>query len=380
MKKNLIILSAIALSLAACQPKDVEPEQVFKTETEIEAMLNAEKQGYVIYDEAKGGLQQFVADFMTEDGDMEPYRKRAKGTDYYLFSIDTIPTDTVAIYIRGRVVTDDAGGNFYKAMVIQQIVGGKQQALRISVDMGNCSGMFAIGQEILIRVNGLCIGRYANQPQLCVPSFNNNLNASHYDEKVGWAPGRIPAAKFAAAVTRIGTPDVSKLYYDEINFNELVTTSNDKNDNYGKSLISIVDARKWDGKLVRIKNIHFTGEYATTAGKREKCTTGDPTTDGNANVFGPTTGNVGHPQSRVISDGSLYFMVSTSEYANYAHMYIPTEEFTGTIQGVLGFYMDNAAYAASWKTWSISLRDLSDLDLSNGTQKWTPTEYEPAKK
>ena len=45
----------------------------------------------------------------------------------------SIPVSETPVYIRGRVTTDDYAGNFYKAMCIQQIVDGKQQALRLSV-------------------------------------------------------------------------------------------------------------------------------------------------------------------------------------------------------------------------------------------------------
>lgn len=385
MKHNIIILSALCIAFAACQPKAVEPGDMFKTEDEVIKMLiQSEPNGYVIYDEAKGGLNQFIADFMTEKGDYEDVRSRAKrnenGNTYYLFSIDTIPTDTIGIYIRGRIVTDDAGGNFYKSMVIQQIVDGKQQALRLSVDLGNGSGLYAMGQEIIIRVNGFAIGRYANQPQLCVPSFNNNLNASSFDGKVGWAPGRIPAARAMQAITRIGLPDTRKLVYDEIKLSDLVTKSNSSGDGYGQSLVDLVTARtEWDGLLVEVKNVHFTGQYATTQGQPTTCTTGNPEDDEYANVFGPTTNNVGYPQSRIITDGSLNFMVSTSEYAKYAHMYLPAKDYVGTIRGVLGFYMDNGAYGATWKTWSISPRDLSDIQLYNGSQIWTPIEWEAGK-
>ncbi len=73
-------------------------------------------------------------------------------------------------------------------------------------------------------------------------------------------------------------------------------------------------------------------------------------------------------------------MVATSEYANYSHMYLPSEDFAGTVQGILGFYMDNIRYSASWSSWSISLRDLTDLDLSDGAQMWVPEQWQsPAK-
>ncbi len=379
MKKNLFILIVGAIALVACQPKDIEPESLFKSAADVEAMLKAEPAGYILYNEANGGLNQFVKDYMTEEGDFELVRTRSKDESknpgICLFSIDTIPVGGKGIYIMGRVTTDDGGGNFYKAIVIQQMVGGKQQALRLSVDAGNASGLYPLGQQLLIRVNGLAIGKYANQPQLCVPSYNNNIYASSANQKVGWAPSRIPSARFNAATTLIGKPDISALHYDEITFDQLVTTSSSSSDGYGKTLIGAVDAREWDGKLVRVKNVHFTGEYADTYGKRAACTTGDPEIDEKANVFGPTTRNVGYPQSRVISDGSLYLMVSTSEYAKYAHMYLPDAEYTGTVEGILGYYMDNARFTPTWKTWSISIRDLNDLKLFSGSQAWEPKEY-----
>ena len=380
MKKTIIISCAVLLTLAACQPKAVEPEQMFLNEEQVTAILNAEPDGYIYYDEAKGGLNQFVRDYMTEEGNYQPVRSRSTKGTYQLFSIDSIPTIGEGIYIRGRITTDDGGGNFYKALVIQQMVDGKQHALRISVDMGNVSGMYAQGQEVLIRVNGLAIGRYADQPQLCVPSFNNNVNAGKYDEKVGWAPGRIPAAQFREVTTRIGYPDRSKLYYEHIDISTLVTASDNSNEGYGKSLIDLFDAREWDGKLVVLDNMHFTGEYADTRGKRTKCSTGNPQEDTNANVFGPTTDNQGFPQSRVISNGSLYFMVSTSEYATYSHMFLPTEDYIGTIIGILGFYMDNGAYDATWKSWSVTPCDISDIKLKNDSQEWIPFEYDVSTK
>lgn len=366
MKKFIYILAVVGV-VVACQPKDIEVSSLFKTDAQLKAIMEAEPEGYIYYDETKGGLNQFVKDYMSEEGDYTPVRTRSTYKTYQMFSIDSIPTAGKGIYITGRIVTDDEGGNFYKALVIQQIVGGKQQALRISIDAGNASGVYAKGQRIVIRVNGLAIGKYANQPQLCVPSFNNNTNAQNYEQKVGWAPGRIPAARFSAATTHMaksdGTPDLAELYYEELSISDFV------------DMLDIEEARLWDGKLVRVKNIHFTGEYADSKGALFPCTTGDPETDGNANVFGPTTGNVGYPQSRVISDGVKNTMVSTSEYADYAHFYLPAAEYVGTVEGVLGFYLDNGRYDPTWKTWSISIRDLNDLKLFSGSQAWEPKEY-----
>jgi hypothetical protein len=210
LSQHTLFLVLCAISLIACTPDSVVESDLFLTETQVEEMTS---QGILMtYEELKDS-------FMTEKGnylsDTSLYRTRATSDGRnYLFSIDTISHSTTPIYIRGRVTTDDQGGNFYKSLCIQQIVDGKQQAMRLSVDLGSASGQYPIGQEIIIRVDGLAIGRYANQPQLCLPSYNNNIYANNAEQKIGWAPGRIPGAIFKKRTKRIGKPDVSQLVYD----------------------------------------------------------------------------------------------------------------------------------------------------------------------
>jgi hypothetical protein len=259
------------------------------------------------------------------------------------------------------VTTDDYAGNFYKAMCIQQIVDGEQQALRLSVDAGSVGGLYQLGQEILIRVDGLAIGRYANQPQLCLPSYNNNIYANNAEQKIGWAPGRIPMAIFNARTQCIGKPDVSQLVYDEYEIKEFT------------SELNLQETRKWDAKLVRIKNVHYTGEYYESNGTISKCSTGNPEDDGNANVFAPTTNNIGYPQGRIIADASgNKTVISSSEYAKFAYFYLPGADkngiancpkYVGDVVGILGYYNDNARYDPASDDWAISIRSLDDLQL-----------------
>ena len=385
MKRIHSFISAVALcslfvAMVGCNPAPLTEADVF---TNPDAVANILQPGDSIYH-----LNDFVATFMHEQGnflsDSTPYRTRATtGNGIYLFSIDTIPTDTMGIYIRGRVSSDDYGGNFYKSIVIQEIVDGKQQNLRISVDMGSANGLYQIGQELLIRCNGLSIGRYANQPQLCVPSYNNNIYANNESQKVGWAPGRIPNEIFRKATTLIGTPDQTKLQYDTITIADFIGEA------LSYTLENMQRVREMDGMLVCIKDIHFTGEYESY-GDPTPCTTGNPETDPYANVFAPTTNNVGFPQSRIFMDeAGRRTLVSTSEYAKFARYHLPDAEYVGTVTGILGFYADNAqsvvSYGLDGYEWSISMRDifgknagLKDLDLTNANgEKWIPKEYKP---
>ena len=380
---KFLSIAAVAALFTACN-YDVKPESLYMNEDQVKEKI-ADGKLYTI--------NEFLDAFMTEEGnylsDTSMYRTRAtNGDGIYLFSIDTLPTKGPGIYIRGRVSTDDFGGNFYKALVIQQIVDGKQQNLRLSIDMGSASGMYPRGQELLIRCNGLAIGRYSNQPQLCVPSYNNNTNAQHGEQKVGWAPGRIPAPICKQHFMLVGTPDESKLQYDEVTIAQCVANYSD-----------IVGARKIDGRLVILKNVWFDGKYNDQSNGPSLCVHYNPETgvgnpevaDSNADVFAPTTNNVGYPQSRCITDGSQWTLVSTSEYAKYAHYYLPYEKvgdaivygtYKGSVRGILGYYMDNAGYAPDQAKWSITICDLSDLDLkADGTGNvaegtpWEPEEW-----
>ena len=369
MKKTIYILATVlALVLSACTPDPISENAVFLTEEAVAQMIADD--GGTLYT-----LNDFLDTYMTEKGnfwsDTSLYRTRANnGDNTWLFSVDTLPTNGPGIYIRGRITTDDYGGNFYKSLCIQQIVGGEQQALRISVDGSSVNGMYPMGQEIIIRVNGLAVGRYADQPQLCIPAYNNNYTASNAAQKVGWAPGRIPWPRFQAAVKRIGKPDVSLLQVDTVSISDFQLISDE------------ATMRKWDGKVVCLKNVYYTGQYENN-GSLSDCTTGDPEKDTNADVFAPTTQNIGYPQSRIISDGINVTSVSCSEYAKFAYFYLPGADqngifdcpnWKGNITGILGQYRDNARYAHDKYDWSITIRGLHlmDVDLYKDGEPWYP--------
>jgi hypothetical protein len=232
-----------------------------------------------------------------------------------------------------------------------------------------------MGQEILIRVDGLAVGRYANQPQLCLPSYNNNIYANKAGEKIGWAAGRIPNAIFRARTQFIGKPDLSALVYDELQISEF------------SSITNLKQTRDLDAHLVRIKGVHFTGEYESGS----KCDVADPEENQNANVFAPTTKNMNFPQSRVIADNAgKKTSVSTSEYAKFAHFYIPGADengisncpnYEGTVEGILGFYYDNGLkydrYPPASDKWAITIRSLDDLQLYDDEGNlWPRKEYQ----
>ncbi len=400
MKKNIFSSAVIALAcaafviLTACVTEPTE-DQLFVTSAQADQIV-ADNGGVIMH------LNDFKSKYMTQCGVYFPVRERSysyAGGQYQIdekdftknnlgwFSVDSIPTAGEQVYIKGRIVTEDGGGNWYKSMVIQEMVNGEQQALRISLDASNLHGQYLLGQEIMIHVNGLCIGKYANQPQLCVPSYNDNTNANKAEEKVGWCPGRIPAPLFAQHVTLIGKPNVSDIHYDDMLISEFIgITGNANNDQYFK----------YDGRLVRLSNVYFTGEYDNYGVPTACNLTQDPstyTTSNYAPVFAPSTGGMGFPQGRIISDGSSKTVVSNSEYAKFAHYFLPgaskeannCSSYKGTITGILGHYTDNGRNPADAWDWSITLRDFStpahhaiveDIVFTDASgNPWTPVEW-----
>ena len=392
----MMVLPLIAL-MTSCEPSALQESDVFTQEDQLDQILQAENpEGYDIYH-----INDFLDKFMTEEGNFasesSPYRSRAtNGNGIFLYSVDTLPSVGKGIYIRGRVTTDDFSGNFYKALVIQEVVNGEQQNLRISVDMGSSGGLYQLGQEILIRCNGLAVGRYANQPQLCVPAYNNNIYAMNATQKVGWAPGRIPAPKFRNATRMLGVPDQSKIKYDTISLVKLFKEIPFKAD---ITLEGMDVVRKADGRLIVISNVHFTGQ-ANDNGSATPCVYAHPDSANLANVFAPTTGNVGYPQSRVMQNSAKTQTIccSCSEYCKFAYFFLPgaredeetavkfCERYSGTVTGILGWYQDNAANlnSVSGNEWSITPRGIIGIGVpdiimkdSKGTA-WVPKEFDPA--
>lgn len=394
------VLSTFGLFLASCEPSEPAKEVLFISEAQAEELI-ADGELYTLND--------FMHTFMdTEKGDFgdkeNPYRSRStNGNGIYLYAVDTLPSDGEGIYIRGRVTTDDYAGNFYKTIIIQQIVDGKQQNLRISVDLGSASGMFPMGQEILIRCNGLAVGRYGNQPQLCVPAYNNNIFAMNASQKVGWAPGRIPAAKVRNCFYRIGHPDPSALKYDTLTLQQLFSEVPEIPQQTVEDMWKVREA---DGRLVVLKEVKFTGQ-ANNDGNLVDCEYAHPDSSTIANVFASTTKNIGFPQGRILksNDDSKSLCCSNSEYCKFANFLLPGAQqdadnaisgcpnYRGTITGILSWYCDNATGTKSgtmsklWQyNWSVTPRGIpgigiADINMYYAKKKryWEPEEFNPKK-
>ena len=373
MKTKNIFLLIFSMLFLACTPDPI-PENTTTAET-------AKYKDYI-------SIKQFLDTYMSEYGVYYPVRARSytynTSTRAYdvpnplnentytqnntgLFSIDTIaPVAKIGpVVIRGRIISDDDAGNLYKVMVIQD-VDHPDQCLRISVDAGSIGGIYPMGQVINILTNGLGIGKYASEPQLCVPNYNGNIYAYNADQKNGWAPGRIPFPLFQQAVERIGMPEKDKVDASAqvMTIQQILDATSDD-----------ATTQSYQSRLICLKNVWFTNEY-DNYGTPTACTNGDPAEDGNCGVFAPTTFNQGFPQGRYITDGVNKIQVSSSEYADFARILLPSSDYKFDIYGILGYYNDNSRNLGDKSKWQISIRSLNDLhQISPADKKWTPTEW-----
>ena len=70
--------------------------------------------------------------------------------------------------VAGRVVSSDASGNIYKNLVIQDETG----ALTMSINANSLYNNYRIGQEIVIDLTDMYIGKYSTLQQLGFPDYS----------------------------------------------------------------------------------------------------------------------------------------------------------------------------------------------------------------
>lgn len=149
--------------------------------------------------------------------------------------IDTIGLNDAGehIVIAGRVISSDASGNIYKNLVIQD----ESAALTLSINANSLYNTYRIGQEVIIDVTDMYIGKYSGLQQMGFPDY-----AAGY----GWQATFMPMEFFELHSELNGLPEPAKIDTVEVKaIADLPTTPE--------------GLQKWQSQLVRINNVHFEG-------------------------------------------------------------------------------------------------------------------------
>lgn len=200
----------------------------------------------------------------------------------------TLNEDGEHIIIAGRIISSDASGNIYKSLVIQD----ETAALAISINANSLYTTLRVGQEVVIDLTDMYVGKYNGLQQLGFPEWYAAGNA--------WEATFMPKEFFLAHTQLNGLPRPEKIDTLTITSADLGTTP--------------ANQIKMQSQLVRFDNCHFEdgGKLDFTDGLHE-------TTNRNL----------------ILSDGTS-IIVRTSGYSNFWDDLLP--EGNGSVVGILSYY------------------------------------------
>lgn len=217
--------------------------------------------------------------------------------------IDTIGVNENGehVVIAGRIISSDETGNIYKNIVIQD----KTAALTISINENDMFESYHIGQEVVIDLTNMYIGKYNGLQQLGYPE---------YSASYGWEATFMEMDHFKQHSQYNGLPRPTEIDTFKVDIKHL------------NSIKSNADSlQRWQSQLVR-----FDSVYWVEAGK--------PYSDPSAST------------NRYIKDANgNKMLVRNSSYATFHDKILPSD--TGSVVGILSFYGSD---------WQVLLRSTDD--------------------
>lgn len=235
---------------------------------------------------------------------------------------DTVRIDE-GIQIKGVVTGNDAEGNIYNEIALQDETGG----ILVCIAQGGLCGQMQVGQEVLIDLGGLYIGAYRSQPQIGVPYTSTSASGAK-----STYPSRIARAEWQTRFKLIGKPDAKKLVAKEFDYESLKGNE--------------TELYKYAGCLVKATGVGFA--------KADGKTTYAPKSEGASTGYGVMRA------FKNMTTGKDYttneFGVRTSCYSDFAAEKLPEGKLTVT--GILTCYKSQTKYKA---TAQILMRQQSDV-------------------
>ena len=253
--KKILYSALVAIVMIACQ-KYPEPEQVVSS--------------YALEDSLAAGWEiKTIEEFQMMNNSEVPYQV----TEKYL--------------MRGIVTADDESGNIYKSIYIQDETAG----ICLSLDQVNIYTYMPRGQEVIIEMQGMWLGKYLGAYQVgdSTTHFQYGYQMGRYD----WTKELVKKHFYIN-----GYPDLTKVPEPK----EIESAGEILSTDYGM--------------LVKLKNVTFPD---AEGGKLKSWSTSEQTEN----------------RKVVFADGSQ-IIVRTSGYSNFYADYIP--EGVGTITGIVSVY------------------------------------------
>ena len=222
---------------------------------------------------------------------------------------DTIKEDIV---IRGWFSGNDASGNLYKVMYIQDETGG----IGISLDASSLATNYRVGQELVLNMKDRWIGKYNGQYLLGYPEW--------YAAQSVWEAGRMQLEVFQEFCEFNGLPVSGQVKPIDCR----ITDFQGKSDKETQL--------KYSGQLVKIQDLTWDGADGVLAFSEPDATTNRTVHDAEGNQL----------------------IVRNSNYADFHSDPLPVTQ--GNLTGIL--------VLTGSDQWQLFLRDLDDVDFDMGTK------------
>lgn len=232
-------------------------------------------------------LEQVVSSYALEDSLVAGWEIKTI-EEFQMLNNSEVPYQVTEKYLmRGIVTADDESGNIYKSIYIQDETAG----ICLSLDQVNIYNYMPRGQEVIIEMQGMWLGKYLGAYQVgdSTTHFQYGYQMGRYD----WTKELVNKHFYTN-----GYPDLVKVPEPKVieSAGEILSTDY--------------------GMLVKLKNVTFPD---AEGGKLKTWSTSEQTEN----------------RKVVFVDGSQ-IIVRTSGYSNFYADYIP--EGVGTITGIVSVY------------------------------------------
>jgi len=204
---------------------------------------------------------------------------------------DTIGTrpDGSHYIIHGRVISSDEAGNVFKSLVIQD----ETAAMAFSINSYNLYLKYRRGQEIVLDVTGMYIGKYNGLVQMGMPEWYANGNA--------WEISFMSPESFASRAQLSGLPEINKIDTLEVNsFAELPTNPD--------------GLCQWQSQLVRFNNVKFVNGGSDTFSTYHSSGVNQVIEDASGDPLNVRTSGYANFWNRTLPEGRLDLVCILSYY------------------------------------------------------------------
>lgn len=227
------------------------------------------------------------------------------------------------IIVKGRVISSDATGNIYKSLVIQDATG----ALTFSINQTGLNNSYRVGQELVINLTDLGIGKYAALQQVGgYGEYNGTPQVSFMEYPLfqnHTELNRFPDPDFVYLTAGQERP-ADEMYCLEADMGSLPSTPE--------------GLRQWQSQLVVFRNVHFEGGGELPYADADK-TTNRTLVDAKGNTM----------------------LVRNSNYSSFRSQTLPAG--TGDVMGILSYFNG---------TWQLLLRSTADCMFDSKGQASDP--------